>query len=969
VRPIALAAIIAIFCLGAAAHAAPVALVIDEGGSSAAAAVSVANSLAARGFSVDRRGILPFDLSPYCCIWDLRNFGGLPVGDWGPLRDFVLSGGGLHLTGENLGCCSGRNQDVEDFLATELSIPIVIDFFRDIPGTFDQIPVAGHPITDALPAGAVVTYNGSAVGIFTPASGGIDLTVNAAGGDPAAEAWDDSNVAGLGGRVTVVLDINWLAPPTFPAVNNDEFLDSMGVWLCPVSPSGVEVTVSTPDPFNEECPDPTTVSGTVDSGTDDCAGSFRVAPTPAMSATSALAPAVGLVPGGTSGDGSPSDLVPGLLPQATTVPAAPPPLINAIEVSVNGGPFAPVTSTSKVLPAAAPIDFSAIDLPLILGANSVTIRATDDNGDEGELLVLGSMDDTIDPVIDLSTCTDLTVDLDAACQASFDLLPALDDLCDPAPTITASPAQPLVFAAPSTTFVTYTARDASLNSAICGRAVQALDRLAPTLTCPAPSTVECSSIGGSPDTDPAVIAWLSAVAVADNCDPNPALADDAPAFFDSGCAPGTGTMVTWDATDASGNPASCSETLTVEDTTAPAITRTPGALTLECSVPGGVPEADPDVQAWLAEFAADDVCSAAVTLTDDHPPLFAAGCNPGLATSVEFSATDDCGNAAMSSHDLVVVDTTPPDLTAPGPLALECNFPGGVPDTDPTIQRWLNAASASDICDGATVSDDAPALFPSACAPGLDTTVSFEAVDDCNNLATEVSTVTVFDTTAPSLVVPAPLELECDGPSGIPATDPRIQVWLGSATATDICDSATITDDAPAFFSSGCVPGEVTVVTFTAVDDCGNAAELTSTVTVVDTTPPEIESTALEGACVWPPNHKYYCIDDLSSLVEASDVCDEDPLTVVITDCRSNQPDDDLGDGHTVNDCAIVNGGLGVCVRSERQGLDPAGRIYTITVGASDDCGNTATTETTIAIPHDQREHPECVRPNRGKNL
>jgi hypothetical protein len=39
--------------------------------------------------------------------------------------------------------------------------------------------------------------------------------------------------------------------------------------------------------------------------------------------------------------------------------------------------------------------------------------------------------------------------------------------------------------------------------------------------------------------------------------------------------------------------------------------------------------------------------------------------------------------------------------------------------------------------------------------------------------------------------VPAPLVLECDAPAGIPGSDPRIQAWLASVTASDVCGSAT----------------------------------------------------------------------------------------------------------------------------------------------------------------------------------
>ena len=91
--------------------------------------------------------------------------------------------------------------------------------------------------------------------------------------------------------------------------------------------------------------------------------------------------------------------------------------------------------------------------------------------------------------------------------------------------------------------------------------------------------------------------------------------------------------------------------------------------------------------------------------------------------------------------------------------------------------------------------------------------------------------------------------------------------------------------------------------------------------------------------------------------------------TVQVTACLSSQPDDGGGDGHTTDDCAIVNEGRGVCVRAERAGDDPAGRTYTITIEASDGCGNAAPATATIYVPHDQSPHEDCRRPNAGKRL
>ncbi|MBD0290813.1 MAG: hypothetical protein ICV74_06115, partial [Thermoleophilia bacterium] len=88
-------------------------------------------------------------------------------------------------------------------------------------------------------------------------------------------------------------------------------------------------------------------------------------------------------------------------------------------------------------------------------------------------------------------------------------------------------------------------------------------------------------------------------------------------------------------------------------------------------------------------------------------------------------------------------------------------------------------------------------------------------------------TVVVADTTAPSLVPPAPLELVSATP--VARDDPAVAAFLAGATASDLVDPApAVMYEAPASF-----PMDGTAeVTFTATDRSGNSSSATSTVTV-----------------------------------------------------------------------------------------------------------------------------------------
>jgi hypothetical protein len=281
-----------------------------------------------------------------------------------------------------------------------------------------------------------------------------------------------------------------------------------------------------------------------------------------------------------------------------------------------------------------------------------------------------------------------------------------------------------------------------------------------------------------------------------------------------------------------------------------------GRYSAECSEGGGTlsldgtgssdPEGHPLTYAWTTDCAGGsivDPSGSLTTLTASGPPPCPVNC------TVELTVTDDAGQSATCTAPVTIADTTPPIVGGPGDLALECNEQGGVSATDPNVLAWLALASANDSCGNASLGNDAPAFFPSAC-DGATTPVTFTGTDDCLNSATAIGNLTVSDTTGPALSVPAPLVIECPGPGGIPSSDPQIMAWLDSATATDICGTASVTNDAPAFFEVTC--GSTTPVTFTATDNCGRMTSLSSTITITDS----------QGPVITVPMHKMIACRD-----------------------------------------------------------------------------------------------------------
>ncbi len=181
--------------------------------------------------------------------------------------------------------------------------------------------------------------------------------------------------------------------------------------------------------------------------------------------------------------------------------------------------------------------------------------------------------------------------------------------------------------------------------------------------------------------------------------------------------------------------------------------------------------------------------------------------------------------------------------------------------------------------------------------------------------------ITVRDTTPPTITCPATITVEAQGPDGVSADDSAIQAFLGGATVTDNCDPAPDLSHIapPALFPLG-----ETLVTFTAEDGSGNSSSATSTVTVVDTTPPEI-------AIVAPQRYGLYAVGSLSLDFSASDLVSgpiaPPDLMATLVDAQSSQP-------------------------AKPGDVPPAG-VYTLTVSAKDGAGNVADPESVMFVVYD----------------
>ena len=267
--------------------------------------------------------------------------------------------------------------------------------------------------------------------------------------------------------------------------------------------------------------------------------------------------------------------------------------------------------------------------------------------------------------------------------------------------------------------------------------------------------------------------------------------------------------------------------------------------------------------------AADGSCQAAVSpeafdggsFDPDGDPLFFEADPPGPyplgTTAVTLTVADDKGLPDTCTADVTVEDETAPEVTCPPDTTAECDA-----STDPND---TGVATATDNCDASPVVDYSDSVIPGANAQEWTITRTWTATDASDNSSSCDQTIAVADTTAPDITCPADTTVECDA-----STDPND---TGVATATDNCDPAPGIGYSDSVAGGLCPQASVITRTWTATDASDNISSCDQTITVADTTAPDITCPADITIQPSDPNDPSH-----TGQATATDNCDPSPV-------------------------------------------------------------------------------------------
>ena len=471
-----------------------------------------------------------------------------------------------------------------------------------------------------------------------------------------------------------------------------------------------------------------------------------------------------------------------------------------------GQAFADLGATADdACAGAVPVVASGAVNPNVIGTNILTYTAADGNGNTSAVTRTVVVRDTTPPTI-LWSFTNLVLAADSHCSA---MMPAVTgtnfilatDLSGVAATLQRPPIGSVLVEGTNT--VVLTVLDGYDNVAYSTNQIIVQDQTPPVITLNGASSM-FSELGhafadrGATADD--ACAGVVAVVVSGAVNPN---------------VIGT-NILTYTATDSSGNSNSVTRTVVVRDTTPPTIlwsfTNLVLAADTNCSA------TMPDVTGASFIFVTDLSGVAAISQSPTNGAVVAEGTN-----TVVLTVLDAYDNATYSTNQIIVQDQTPPIITLNGASSMFSEL--GQAFADP-------GATADDACAGVVAVSVIGSVNTNAVGTNI---LTYTAADGNGNTSAVTRAVVVRDTTPPTIL--------WSFTNLVLAADSNCSAMMPDVTGTNFILVMDLSE--PMAISQIPTNGSVlllktNLVVVVVSDFYGNTAFSTNTIVVQDQTPPVV---------------------------------------------------------------------------------------------------------------------------------
>ncbi len=350
-------------------------------------------------------------------------------------------------------------------------------------------------------------------------------------------------------------------------------------------------------------------------------------------------------------------------------------------------------------------------------------------------------------------------------------------------TITGTTNDPLTYNTQGTFVIHWTFNDGNGNIVTANQNVIVDDTTAPVVPTLANVTGQCSATAVAPTTT-------------DNCAGTLTATTNDPLTYNT-----QGTFViTWTFNDGNGNSSTATQTVIVDDTTAPVVP-TLANVTGQCSATATPP-------------TTTDVCAGTITGTTNDPLTY----NTQGTFVITWTFNDGNGNSSTATQTVIVDDVTAPVVPTLANVTGECSATATPPTTTDNCAGTLTA----------TTND--PLTYTTQGTHVITWTFN----DGNGNTSTATQNVIVDDVTAPAVPTLADITAQCSATAVPPTTTDNC---AGTLTAT--------TNDPLTYNTQGSF-----VIHWTFNDGNGNSINANQNVIIDNTTPPSIPVLAdVTGQC------------------------------------------------------------------------------------------------------------------------